>query len=80
MAMPKRAIMRHYTCREDVMVRFATLVLCVAFTTPAAADAVSDFYAGRQVTLIIGSAPGGGYDVYARAVARHMGKHIPGNP
>lgn len=39
-----------------------------------------DFYAGKQVTIIVGSAPGGGYDLLARLTARHMGKHIPGAP
>ncbi len=39
-----------------------------------------DFYKGKQITLIIASGAGGGYDLYARALARHMGKHIPGNP
>ena len=45
-----------------------------------AADAVADFYSGKSVQLVIGYAPGGGYDVYARALARYMGRHIPGNP
>jgi tripartite-type tricarboxylate transporter receptor subunit TctC len=44
------------------------------------ADEVSDFYKGRQVTLIIGYGPGGGYDVYGRIVARHIGRFIPGEP
>jgi tripartite-type tricarboxylate transporter receptor subunit TctC len=44
------------------------------------ADAVSDFYDGRQVRLLIGYSAGGGYDTYARLLARHLGKHIPGNP
>jgi tripartite-type tricarboxylate transporter receptor subunit TctC len=39
-----------------------------------------DFYAGKQITLIVGSGPGGGYDLYARLLARHWGKHIPGKP
>lgn len=39
-----------------------------------------DFYAGKQVTIIVGSAPGGGYDLLARLTSRHLGKHIPGNP
>lgn len=43
-------------------------------------DAVSDFYAGKTVTLVIGYAPGGGYDLYARSLARHMVRYIPGNP
>ena len=46
----------------------------------AAADEVSDFYAGKQVRLLIGYSAGGGYDTYARLLARHLGRHIPGNP
>ena len=46
----------------------------------AMADAVSDFYTGRTVNLVIGFAPGGGYDLYARTLARHLGRHIPGRP
>ena len=46
----------------------------------AQADAVADFYRGRSITVIVGYSAGGGYDLYARALARHMGKHIPGNP
>lgn len=45
-----------------------------------AQDAVAQFYAGRQVTIVIGSSPGGGYDTYGRLLARHIGRHIPGNP
>jgi tripartite-type tricarboxylate transporter receptor subunit TctC len=45
-----------------------------------AADEVADFYKGKRITMIIGSGPGGGYDTYARLMARHMGRHIPGNP
>jgi tripartite-type tricarboxylate transporter receptor subunit TctC len=42
--------------------------------------AIEEFYRGKTIRVIVGSAPGGGYDTYARAVARHIGKHIPGNP
>ena len=46
-----------------------------------ASDAkVADFYRGRSITIIVGFAAGGGYDVYARLVARYMPRHIPGNP
>jgi tripartite-type tricarboxylate transporter receptor subunit TctC len=55
-------------------------VFSLAFAAPATADAVSDFYAGKHISLIVGSASGGGFDAYARLLARHMGKHIPGNP
>ncbi|MBM3609558.1 MAG: hypothetical protein FJX29_14120 [Alphaproteobacteria bacterium] len=47
---------------------------------PAKADPVADFYKGKQLILVVGYAPGGGYDVYARLVARHLGKFIPGEP
>jgi tripartite-type tricarboxylate transporter receptor subunit TctC len=46
----------------------------------AAEDSVAQFYRGKQITILIGSSVGGGYDLYARLVARHLGKHIPGNP
>jgi tripartite-type tricarboxylate transporter receptor subunit TctC len=41
---------------------------------------VADFYRGKQVDFYIGYSAGGGYDTYARLLARHLGKHIPGNP
>ena len=47
---------------------------------PRAQDAVTGFYRGRTVNLIVGYSVGGGYDTYARIFARHIGKHIPGNP
>jgi tripartite-type tricarboxylate transporter receptor subunit TctC len=43
-------------------------------------SAVDDFYKGRQVNLIVGYGPGGGYDITARMLARHIGRFIPGNP
>src|SRR5689334_24235834 len=57
----------------------AALALLTA-SPPARADAISDFYRGRAVSLVIGYAPGGGYDLYARTLARHIGRHIPGTP
>jgi tripartite-type tricarboxylate transporter receptor subunit TctC len=55
-------------------------VYSMATVGRAAADSVADFYRGRQVTMLIGSGPGGGFDAYARLVARHLGDHIPGHP
>jgi tripartite-type tricarboxylate transporter receptor subunit TctC len=46
----------------------------------ARADAIEDFYRGRTLSLMIGSGAGGGVDQISRAVARHLGKHLPGNP
>jgi tripartite-type tricarboxylate transporter receptor subunit TctC len=42
--------------------------------------AVASFYQGKTVRFIVGFAPGGGFDTYTRTIARHIGKHIPGNP
>jgi tripartite-type tricarboxylate transporter receptor subunit TctC len=47
---------------------------------PAAAQGVDAFYKGKTVTILIGAAVGGGYDVYGRLVARHIGRRIPGQP
>jgi tripartite-type tricarboxylate transporter receptor subunit TctC len=59
----------------------ATICFAVLTFAPAAhADAVADFYRGKQLRLVVGSAVGGGYDLYARALARELGKHIPGGP
>jgi tripartite-type tricarboxylate transporter receptor subunit TctC len=53
---------------------------CLAANAASAQDAVEAFYRGKTVTITVGSAVGGGYDTYARLVARHLGRHIPGNP
>jgi tripartite-type tricarboxylate transporter receptor subunit TctC len=62
--------------------RIAGLVLAMAGMLPAMASAqsVDEFYKGRQINMLIGGGAGGGYDVYYRALARHLGKHIPGHP
>jgi tripartite-type tricarboxylate transporter receptor subunit TctC len=46
----------------------------------AAAEAQESAFKGKTIRLIVGLAPGGGYDTYSRLIARHLGKHIPGNP
>ncbi len=51
-----------------------------ASALPASAQSVEDFYRGKTVSVVIGFSVGGGYDLYARHLARHIGKHIPGNP
>ena len=42
--------------------------------------AVADFYRGKTITIVVGHSAGGGFDRYARAIARHLGKYVPGNP
>jgi tripartite-type tricarboxylate transporter receptor subunit TctC len=49
-------------------------------TSPARADAVTDFYRGKSISLYVSFPPGGGYDIYARVLAPHFTRHIPGNP
>lgn len=53
---------------------------CALSTVPAAAQTPEEFYKGKTVQLYIGFGPGGAYDAYARLIARHIGKYIPGNP
>jgi tripartite-type tricarboxylate transporter receptor subunit TctC len=57
------------------------LSVCLWLIAPASAqEDVAAFYRGKQLRLIVGTGPGGGYDLFARAVARRIGNHIPGNP
>ncbi len=51
-----------------------------AFCGPVHGDDISDFYKGKVVTIMVGTAPGGGYDTTARIFATNLSKHIPGNP
>lgn len=44
------------------------------------ASAQTPFFQGKTITIVVGSSTGGGYDLWARVLARHLGKHIPGNP
>jgi tripartite-type tricarboxylate transporter receptor subunit TctC len=56
------------------------LALALSVPLPQGASAQESFYKGRTVTIVVGYSAGGGYDQYARLVARHLGRHIPGNP
>ncbi|MCC6886962.1 MAG: hypothetical protein IT536_00275 [Hyphomicrobiales bacterium] len=64
-----------FIARRRLRPLMATLVALIA--APAAAQ---DYYAGRTIELVIGSGPAGGYDIYGRALARHIVRHIPGKP
>ncbi|MBI2087830.1 MAG: hypothetical protein HYT78_03690 [Deltaproteobacteria bacterium] len=66
-----------------VTLLFAVHALAQPATTPKSAfdeKAVADFYRGKTIRIVIGSAPGGIYDIYSRLMARHMPRYIPGNP
>jgi tripartite-type tricarboxylate transporter receptor subunit TctC len=56
------------------------LLVALPLDSPANAQPAADFYKGKTVTLVVGSTPGGGYDAYARTLARFYGAHIPGSP
>ncbi len=56
------------------------LALVAVSTTPSAAQDVASFYKGKAIKLLMGTGPGGSYDLYGRTIADHFGRHIPGNP
>jgi tripartite-type tricarboxylate transporter receptor subunit TctC len=68
--------MRHRGIVLAIVVASALLVAMAG----ARADSVADFYRGKTINVVIGYSPGGGYDTYARLVARFIGRYIPGNP
>lgn len=63
---------------KTTAVLISFLLLSVSHSGAATPD--QEFYKGKTIRIIVGFAAGGGFDAYARAVARHMGRHIPGNP
>ncbi|MBX9774838.1 MAG: hypothetical protein K2Y71_10555 [Xanthobacteraceae bacterium] len=59
---------------------FCATALVALGTLPAPAQGVADFYKGKTVQIVVGFGVGGGYDLYARALSRYLGKHLPGHP
>ncbi len=69
------------TLRRAIRIRTAATLIGAGLTCGFTAGAqAQDFWAGKQVSYIVGSATGGGYDSLARVTARHLGRHLPGNP
>lgn len=58
----------------------SVLAMSAIIVLTAASARADDFYKGKTIRVIVGGSAGGGFDIYTRAMARHMGKHIPGNP
>src|SRR5437016_5847315 len=71
---------KNLACRTLARRAFASLAFCLAVSSSLAAQDAATFYKGKTVRVVVGFSPGGGYDIYARALARHLGRHIPGNP
>lgn len=67
---------------RSMVLPFSALAMVAAMAAApiAKADAVADFYSGKQLSIRVGFGAGGGYDTTTRIVARHLGRHIPGNP
>jgi tripartite-type tricarboxylate transporter receptor subunit TctC len=59
---------------------FFSFLLTALFMATTGISATDDFFKNKTVRIIVGFAAGGGFDIYSRAIARHMGSHIPGNP
>lgn len=76
-SIPGRSITRSPCTARPLAIALAAISLLPLTAHPTAAQ---NFYEGKQLTLIVGSGVGGGYDVYSRLVARHWAKHIPGRP
>src|SRR5258705_9578828 len=68
------------TAARRALSGLAAMPLVLALTAIAGAQSPADFYKGKTVDLHIGYSAGGAYDLYARMIARHLGKHIPGSP
>ncbi len=56
------------------------VALCTLGAGAASSDPIAEFYKGKTFTIVVGQEPGTGFDIYSRALARHYGRHIPGNP
>jgi tripartite-type tricarboxylate transporter receptor subunit TctC len=66
--------------RYAAWVGAAMLIGCAGMAQAAAGDDAAGFYKGKQISVMIGYGPGGGYDVYSRLLARHFGAFVPGHP
>jgi tripartite-type tricarboxylate transporter receptor subunit TctC len=64
----------------DLPIAIMLAAAALLMSSPAPAQSVANFYAGKNVNVLIGFSAGGGYDAYARTLARVMGRHLPGNP
>jgi tripartite-type tricarboxylate transporter receptor subunit TctC len=70
-----------FISRSTILVLTLTAAMMVAVAAPhASADPIADFYRGKQLSLVIGTSAGNDYDYRGRLIARHMGRHIPGEP
>src|SRR5437899_910539 len=77
MTTKRRARMNRERRRRHFLIWVVIKLVAMAALVPAQAE---DFYSGKTIEILVGSAAGGGFDIYARALGRHWGRFIPGNP
>lgn len=65
---------------KKIAITVLTALLVLAARAPVAAQSAADFYRGKQIRFIVGTAPGQDYDLWARLIGRHLTRQIPGNP
>jgi tripartite-type tricarboxylate transporter receptor subunit TctC len=66
--------------KKQGIVAVSVALVFAAAAGPAKSDSIADFYSTHPITILVGFGPGGGYDTYARTIARHFGDHMPGHP
>jgi tripartite-type tricarboxylate transporter receptor subunit TctC len=66
--------------RSRIALAAVTAAIVTGEATVASADPIETFYSGKRLKIVVGAPVGGGYDLYSRLLARHIGKHIPGQP
>jgi tripartite-type tricarboxylate transporter receptor subunit TctC len=62
------------------LLAYAAAAAPLLLPAPVAAQAVAEFYRGKSISIVMGTGPGGSFDLYGRTIAEHLGRHIPGNP
>src|SRR5205085_4327551 len=72
--------MRSHPIGRPMRLALGAALLVLLNCASSRADSVADFYRGKDLRLIISSSVGGGYDIYARLIAKHLSRHIPGSP
>ena len=73
-----------YRLKHEIVMRSGfglwSCFMLLGLTAPALGDPIGGLYKGKQISILIGYAPGGGYDLNARVLSRYIGRHIPGEP
>jgi tripartite-type tricarboxylate transporter receptor subunit TctC len=69
-----------FHAKPERRLALAALMAAALAAPPAAAESAAEFYKGNTVSILMGTGPGGSFDLYGRTIAAHLGKHIPGHP